>query len=74
MKATVVEIQSQHYFEQGYRTVALKFEFGPKRSEILRLPESSLGIIGIALDDEIDVSFSIHRERWTSKGEQQAKV
>jgi hypothetical protein len=50
---------------QPYRTIALQFDLpfiqgGP---QILRLPESCLSIIGIALDDEVEVSFDIKREK-----------
>lgn len=67
MKAKIVEIQSRSYKmidkPQPYRTIAIQFDlpFVQGGAQILRLPESCLGIIGIALDDEIEVRFDIKR-------------
>jgi hypothetical protein len=67
MKATVVEIQSRQYKigvkPQPYRRIALQFDFGLARggTEILRVPEPELGIIGLKLDDEVEVSFTFTR-------------
>lgn len=62
MKATVVEIQSKSYMKHGKeRQICLRFDTS-NGDEKLRLPESCLGIVGISLDDELDVSFSV-RER-----------
>jgi hypothetical protein len=67
MKATVVEIQSKMYRTldkpHPYRLIALQFNLGLARggTEILRLPEDCLGIVGLALDDEIEVEFIIKR-------------
>jgi hypothetical protein len=67
MKATVVEIQSKMYRCDGkpkpYRLIALQFNLGLVfgGTEILRLPEDILGIVGLALDDEVEVTFDIKR-------------
>jgi hypothetical protein len=67
MKATVVEIQSKSYRlcnkPMPYRTIALQFDLGMARggTEILRLPEDTLGIVGLCLDDEIEVTFNVER-------------
>jgi hypothetical protein len=67
MKATVVEIQSRKYYTSGkphpYRVVALQFDLplvegGPI---LLRLPEFNLGIAGLCLDDEVEVTFNVDR-------------
>ena len=63
MKATVVEIQSKSYHhDKKHRTVCLQFDTGDGDfSERLRIPEPMLGIVGIALDDVVDVTFSVTR-------------
>jgi hypothetical protein len=67
MKATVVEIQSKHYRiiskPNPFRLVTLQFnlplvEGGPT---MLRIPENHLGIVGLCLDDEIEVTFNVDR-------------
>ena len=68
MKATVVEIQSKQYRLAGkpqpYRLIALQFSVGAVygNTEILRLPENMLDIVGLALDDEVEVSFNVVRK------------
>ena len=57
MKATIVGIESKQRFGDKFRQIQLKFENG----EFIRVPEPALGIIGIALDDVLEVEFSICR-------------
>ena len=67
MKATVVEIQSRKYYTTGkpnpWRMIALQFNLPLVEggAVILRLPEHSLGIVGLMLDDEIEVTFNVDR-------------
>lgn len=65
MKATVVEIQSKMYYTttkpNPYRMIALQFNLplvhgGPC---ILRLPETELGLVGVELDDILEVEFNL---------------
>jgi len=71
MKATVVEIQSKSYrimtSPRPYRLIALQFDLGLARggTEIVRLPEDCLGVTGLELDDEVEVSFTINEPDFT---------
>ena len=67
MKATVVEIQSKQYSGYKDRIICLQFVFPEYGKERLRFPECSLGIVGLALDDEVEVRFSVKRKEILSE-------
>lgn len=54
MRARISAIESKADFKDGQRRIVLKFD--GSWSE-LRIAENKLGIVGLSLDDEVEVSF-----------------
>lgn len=54
MKATVSAIEAKSNYTDGIRRIVLRFE---GTYAVVRLPENSLEIAGLKLDDEVEVSF-----------------
>lgn len=66
MKARVATILSKENFTDGQRRLGLRFKHKDIHTEII-IPEAALGIVGLALDDELEVSFHPVREQAKSE-------
>lgn len=67
MKARVEAIESKSSFKDGQRRLIFRFAGSSGLYDTLRLPENILGIVGLSLDDEVEVSFHPVREQAKSE-------
>ncbi len=67
MIARVEAIESKSQFRDGQRRIALRIKGADAMWSLVKLPENALGIVGLALDDEIEVTFRPRREQAKSE-------
>jgi len=65
MLARVVAIESGDMYTDGHRRVLLKFDAGDTMFNKIRFDEHALGIVGLQLDDQIEVLLVPVRETAT---------
>lgn len=58
MLAKVVALESKEGWKDGQRRIVLRFKAAGFGGTDIRIPENELGIIGLNLDDELEVNFA----------------
>ena len=62
MTARVIGIESGSKFVDGKRRIALRLEGASTAWDEIRATDEELSVIGLSLDDVLDVEFTVRRE------------